>query len=237
MGSETWSTILPKFQGQRMGLTATPDRPDGMDKAYRVHAGKVLYKYTKQQLKSEFVFVHTGLNIPTPRIRNPMKRWAMVQSYVGKHEPRNHMIANFLQEAFLEGRKLIVLGERVATLRWLCKGYPGKNKAVYNGDLPIAGPERAEALSKRAIFATASMAKEGLDVPSLDTLFITIPFSGVGRLSQSVGRILRVHDGKQAPRTYVFVDQHPSIRRNAQGMREWALKKGYAVKDIYPGDF
>lgn len=236
MGGFTWSTVIHRFPGQRIGLSATPTRPDGMDVAFRVHMGKVRYQYTKQTLSSEFVFVHTGINVPTPHMRNPMHRLAKVMSWVSKCDERNDIIASFLRKAYKEGRKVITLGDRVETLETLCRGYPGTSKAVFVGKTK-QGDERKEALSKDAIFATSSMAKEGLDVPRLDTLFITIPFSGEGRLEQSVGRILRECEGKMPPVTYVFVDRQPSLQKFAAVQKNWAERKGYKVTELFPGEY
>lgn len=235
-GAISWAKTVYLFHGQRIGLSATPDRPDGMDKAFRVHLGKVRYRYTQQPLGSEFVFVHTGRTIPTPWMRNPMKRLAVVMSNCSKDIVRNDCISAILRQVHKEGRKVIVLGDRVETLELLCKKYPGKSKAVFVGKVK-QGADREAALSKDAIFATSSMAKEGLDVPALDTLLITIPFSGLGRLEQSVGRILRTCEGKQQPRTYVFVDKQPSLQKFAATQRNWADMKGYPIRDLFPGEY
>lgn len=232
-GSQLWAQVVSQFPGQRMGLTATPERPDGLDKAFRVHLGKIRYKYTKQALSAKFFFVHTGLRFGSPAARNPIRRWAIVMSTVGKSEERNWFISEYLEEMHAQGRNVIVLGERVSTLKHLYRAYPGKDKSLFVGDTPAE--ERRPALEKKAIFATANMAKEGLDVPRLDTLFITIPFSGLGRLEQSVGRILRIFEGKKEPHVYVFVDDQRSIQRNANVQRQWALSKNYEVEDIYRG--
>lgn len=50
---------------------------------------------------------------------------------------------------------------------------------------------------------TFQMAQEGLDIPDLDTLFLTTP---KGDVVQAVGRILRKHDGKKAPMVVDILD-------------------------------
>ena len=56
--------------------------------------------------------------------------------------------------------------------------------------------ERDESAKCQVIFATSQFASEGLDIPALDTLFLTTPMSDV---EQAVGRILRAFEGKKDP--------------------------------------
>jgi len=62
------------------------------------------------------------------------------------------------------------------------------------------GGTKKEALEKakkaQVLFATYKFAGEGFDVPALDTLIMVTP---IGDCEQAVGRILRLHDGKQEP--------------------------------------
>ena len=59
---------------------------------------------------------------------------------------------------------------------------------------------------KLYLFATYSLAKEGLDIPRLERLFLTTPQKDYAVVTQSIGRIARTHDGKCEPRCYDFVD-------------------------------
>jgi superfamily II DNA or RNA helicase len=59
---------------------------------------------------------------------------------------------------------------------------------------------------KKYLFATFSLAKEGLDVPRLERLFLTTPQKDYAVITQSIGRIARTFDGKADPVCYDFVD-------------------------------
>lgn len=56
------------------------------------------------------------------------------------------------------------------------------------------------------LFATYSLAKEGLDIPRLDRLFLTTPVKYHAVVIQSIGRIARTFPGKGPPMAYDFVD-------------------------------
>jgi very-short-patch-repair endonuclease len=59
---------------------------------------------------------------------------------------------------------------------------------------------------RRVILATGRYIGEGFDDPSLDTLFLTLPVSWRGTISQYVGRLHRLHGGKREVRVYDYAD-------------------------------
>ncbi len=56
-----------------------------------------------------------------------------------------------------------------------------------------------------------SLAKEGLDIPSLDTLFLATPTGSAITVQQAVGRIVREYEGKKQPIVLDFVDSQIGI--------------------------
>jgi superfamily II DNA or RNA helicase len=73
--------------------------------------------------------------------------------------------------------------------------------------------EREQALEdmrtgkKKYLFATYSLAREGLDIPRLERLFMASPVKDYAVVTQSIGRIARTFEGKADPVCYDFVDQ------------------------------
>ena len=59
---------------------------------------------------------------------------------------------------------------------------------------------------KHYLFASYSLAKEGLDIPCLDRLYLTTPKKDYAVVTQSIGRIARKAEGKQDAVCYDFVD-------------------------------
>ena len=60
---------------------------------------------------------------------------------------------------------------------------------------------------KKYLFASYSLAKEGLDVPRLDRLFLASPEKFSAVITQSVGRVQRTFEGKDVPVVIDFVDE------------------------------
>lgn len=60
---------------------------------------------------------------------------------------------------------------------------------------------------KHFLFASYSLAKEGLDIPRLDRLYLTTPKKDYAVVTQSIGRIARTFEGKQDAICYDYVDR------------------------------
>ena len=69
-----------------------------------------------------------------------------------------------------------------------------------------AAIEQMRTGAKRFLFATYSLAKEGLDIPRLERLFLATPQKDFAVVVQSVGRIARIFKGKADPVAYDFTD-------------------------------
>ena len=87
--------------------------------------------------------------------------------------------------------------------------YPGETVLIH-GKTPYR--DREQGLQdlrdgkKHFLFATYQLAKEGLDIPRLDRLFLVTPQKDYAVVVQSVGRAARVFDGKETPVVYDYVD-------------------------------
>jgi superfamily II DNA or RNA helicase len=77
----------------------------------------------------------------------------------------------------------------------------------------VSKEERAEIFyrmrsgKEHVLIATYALAKEGLDIPNLDRLYLATPQKDYAIVKQSVGRIERSQPGKGQPIVYDFVDE------------------------------
>jgi superfamily II DNA or RNA helicase len=192
----------------------------------------VAYEDLEQPLKPKVYFVHTGIYTDQNRFafRRGRVNMARLTNWLAENEQRNKLIAKYLNHAAKKGREVLVLGERLTQLHDLHGMVKTRDKALHVGAMD--DDEREEALTKQVVLATQHLAKEGLDKPSLDTLFILIPFGGAGRLQQSKGRIEREYEGKQAPIVYIFVDSIKIMQSIAAKMERYLLADGCEVRHI-----
>lgn len=131
-----------------------------------------------------------------------------------KNRERNKLIATDLHRSLKKGRQCILFTERVEAAQWWESVV--SSWGFMAGSL-IGGAENAEATSntlqllkqgKCRFAVTTTYAEAGLDVPSLDTAFVTCPTgSNIKRMHQQVGRIVRPCDGKEEPIAYYYWDR------------------------------
>jgi superfamily II DNA or RNA helicase len=212
LGAPYFNKTAGMFHGVRWGLSATWERSDGLEELYRYHLGEILYENLDHDIIPTIFFVKTGVELPTKL--HKMKKLrdmtgdlsiAKINTWLAEHDGRNRLIMENLSSAHDEGRKLLVLGERVNQLRMLHGAYPDSG-LIYG---KVKGKDRESQLQDHDIvFAIAQLAKQGLDRKELDTLFILFPFTDEGRFRQMMGRIQRAYSDKLPPFVMIFEDEN-----------------------------
>lgn len=214
----------------RAGVTATPDRKDGMQEVFFGHIGEIVVEgEEKNKRKPRVNQVKTPV-VVSARQREKLKlrgqtSFVKVVTFLVRHEARNRMIVNMLLKAAQNERKILILSDRrehLETLREMYLETCQKNEfasswAYYVGGMNLQ--ERLAAERMQVLGATYGMAAEGLDIPALDTLFLVTP-RGPDMIEQYVGRILRLHDDKKEPVVVDFVDQMIGVTAKLGGKRK-----------------
>ncbi len=123
------------------------------------------------------------------------------------------MIAQKVKEACSEGRNILVLSQRCDHLLVLAEELDKINQKhfVLHGRMGIKKRRQTmiefdEFNGPKVLLSTGSLIGEGFDKPELDTLFLALPISWKGTLSQYAGRLNREYPGKVEVRVYDYVD-------------------------------
>ena len=145
--AQLFSKTADMFYGARYGLTATPERSDGLHVLSDGHIGPVLIKDLSPLMKPSFGFVWTGLevNLQDPQVAskvldvNGEVHLSKLTSYNGQWPDRVNQILRMVYEAHQIGRMVMVLGNSVAEIVnlatcWERPGYP-----LYT-DIPMPTP-------------------------------------------------------------------------------------------------
>ena len=130
------------------------------------------------ELKWEFedrnkpLIVDSNLEVSLPRVR----------TYLGRLDWRNQLIYNDLLFDLADGRSILVLSHSVDHVNRLAE-LVGERGGVITGATPQG--DRMDILHGRnPVMGTFQLAREGLNKPSLDTLYVTTPFSNPNDLQQ-----------------------------------------------------
>lgn len=215
LSASKFCLTAPLFYGNRFGLTATPNREDGLEDVYYSHIGKIFHTDLKGDRPATIYFkrVDTQIDEGDARILDCTGEFSAGKMY--KHmatlDDRNHAIADTVRSALSAERKVLVLvhsKEHPETLEELCACQlrtDGYTVGVVTSATP--GKRRADIIRESDVtFATFGVAKEGLDAPELDTLIFATPFKAWGAFQQGKGRIERSSSGKREPLVVILDD-------------------------------
>ncbi|ACY13563.1 DEAD/DEAH box helicase [Haliangium ochraceum] len=231
--------VLSHLPGKyRFGLTATPERSDGLTAMLTLCIGPELFRIGHQELIAaghlvvpEVVAVETGASAEA-------SRHAAIVSELVADAGRNRLITEMAAREARAGCTVLVLSGRVAHCEQLAESLAadGVEAVALTSRMPKHKRsdvlERFRAGTLRVVCAT-SLADEGLDVARLERLILATPARAEGRTVQRLGRLMRPHPDKRPPLLYDLVDDIPLARRQFAA-RERAYGKvlgtGAAVK-------
>lgn len=190
--SKTMFKMSPEFT---LGLTATPERKDGLTRILFWFLGNIFY--SMDQSTSELVVHRLDFNHETYRAGPPMNKFGKVSlAHIVNHlveiPERNELILKHVKEALSRNRHILILSDRRSHCEWIHKQLGDEVSGLYMGGMK--SEQHEEASHKQIIIATFSLAYEGLDIPSLNTIFLVTPHSDV---KQAVGRITRTQGRKE----------------------------------------
>lgn len=226
------------FYGRRYSLTATPTRLDGLERIYQYHLGRVIYTNLRQdlipttffhRLKWQFDSRDKACICDTCGDINLSK----IRTYLGTLKWRNGLIARDAIKDMNEGRKILILCHTVNHVDYLRVKFEELG-IMSAGSIMGATPQedRMKILrSTNPTIGTFQLAREGLNRPELDTLYIATPFSSPNDLQQSWGRIQRVHEGKRDPIVRVYEDTSLNCCvSSCRGLRRFLTLWSYPFK-------
>lgn len=205
----------------KYGLSATVHRADGMIAATYALLGQIAYQVPDAAVAEKVMTVNV---LPRPTHQGLSREfldtdgtiiYAKLVNFLADRYDRNELIAADLVEN--RNHYNLILSDRLSHLEYLMKHLPHdlRDQAVMvDGKMTSkkAKAMREQAIEdmrqgrKRYLFATYSLAKEGLDIPRLDRLYLATPQKDYAVITQSIGRIARTFEGKAEPVVYDYVD-------------------------------
>lgn len=215
----TWSTVMAGLSARvRVGLTATPERPDGLTPILRWHLGPTVARIDPAVLEDNG-------SVLAPEIR----RWVAPDielddmepherdRTLAEHDGRNGGLCVEARLLVRQGRRVLMLVKMVdhahTLAAMLCDA--GVDAVALVG--AVKPKERAEIVDRMRdgsvdVVVATSLADEGLDAPRLDTAIMAAPSGNLGRVEQRIGRVCRPHPDGLAPVVVDVVDSWGGYR-------------------------
>jgi len=212
----------------KYGLSATVHRADGLIKATYAYLGEIIHTVPEEAVAEKIMKVgilpqstSTGLSAECLNPDGTLSYTKLI-TYLTEDTSRNYQI---IQDIVANrNHSCLILSERIDHLKMLMNHLPEEMRnlsTMVTGKMVSKAEKsiRENALSemrngtKSYLFATYSLAKEGLDIPRLDRLFMTTPVKDEAVVIQSVGRVARTSPGKGEPIVYDYIDPLPYGKR------------------------
>lgn len=206
----------------KYGLSATPDRSDGLIQATFALIGHVVCEVPEKAVADRIMKVtvrpvttDTEVTDDCLNVDGTLNYTKLIEHLTTDFE-RNKLIAKAITAE--KTHSCLILSNRLAHLEALRNMLPyemQEKSAMISGKMTSKKDKalREEIMEKmrtgelQYLFASYSISKEGLDIPRLDRLFMATPEKFSSVIIQSIGRIARTYSGKREPIAYDFVDE------------------------------
>lgn len=209
IATKSFSNALLKFNFHfSLGLSATPNRKDGLTRVYQYFLGNdIVNEKQNIQIKKcleerkKKVIVHRHKFIPkkndplfksiTMFHKKDQYNMSKMISNISISKERNDFVYKILKENFMK-RYVLILSSRVLQLEELYerfqKEFPKIKSSLFIGKMSMKDLSQTLKSNVQIIFGTYEFISEGFDYPKLNTLFLITPRTDI---VQICGRILR----------------------------------------------
>ena len=222
----TFELIVKQFKGKYiLGLSATPNRKDGLQPILFQQLGNVAYEFKKQKT------VENELELIKTDFKSNADNYAQIISELSVNRKRNDLIiAEVIKNA---DRKILILTDRLEHIRELEKILNEKNidyVSVHGGLSKKLQSENIQLVyEKSLVLASTSFFGEGIDFPHLNTIIFATPISYFGRLIQYLGRVGR--DGQKCLAIDFLDTQNPMLfsayKKRKEGYKQMHYKSHF----------
>ena len=235
MGAEVFSQALNKVVTQyTLGLSATMQRKDGLSNVFKMFLGNILHSEKRSTVDTNVLVNKLVFEVNDSDYNEIIYDYRGNPSYVKmiskicEYNPRSEFILEVIQDVVLNNplSHILLLAHNKSLLKYLFEAINYRkicDVGYYVGGMKESDLKISE--TKKVILATYSMAAEGLDIKSLNTLILASPKTDV---IQSVGRILRTQHVQ--PVIYDIVDTHDNFENNLFNANDFIQNKN--IKSI-----
>ena len=231
IAAEVFSKALRKVTCPYMlGLSATPNRTDGLSKVFKWYMGPIVYQI-KQRHKEEVYVKCVEINSDSEPyskvVLNYMRKPVLptMITNICEYSKRTLLVALLIKKCFDVNRRVLVLSDRrghLESIFSLLNEIGIDSVGFYMGGMKKEVLK--ESLKCQILLGTYTMVSEGFDHPELDTIVMASPKSNI---EQSVGRILRKKHEVLKPLVVDITDTFSCFMNQANKRRRFYKKSLY----------
>jgi len=236
IAARVFSNALLKISTKFMiGLSATPERKDGLSKVFEWFMGDVFLKVDRKEQKVivnriSFVCKDQDYCKEVVNFRGKANLPRMINN-ITEYSPRNEFILKIITGLSIKKRRILLLSDRRAHLEDINKRVI--KDTVCSVGFYVGGMKQKllkESEGKDLILGTFMMAAEAMDIPALDTLILASP---KGDIEQAVGRILRTCKQDISPVVIDIVDSFSTFENQSYKRNRFFKKHGYQIHNTF----
>lgn len=228
----TFSEIIDRSKARfKIGLSGTLERKDKKHIVFSDYFGfNILRPPRENYMPPTVVIVESTVTFPKGRT------WAnnVTALELGNTEYQQ-LVANLANAAAMKGHKVLVVGSRVEFLKH-CSELTSRPSCAITGTTKIE--ERVSLLELLntddldVIFGTMSIFSEGISQSSLSCLILATPINNNSLLTQLIGRICRLKEGKLTPLVIDINLKGTTVKNQQYNRLAHYIENGYTIKRL-----
>lgn len=216
--SKCMQYIYPRYL---IGLSATPYRPDGLDKLLDLYFGtnKIIRKLWRQHIVYK---VDTGYTPPVERNFQGKLNWGAILDSQANNQERNDLIIKIIRT--FPNRNFLVLVKRVSQGEYLSKKLSELGESVTD----LIGSNQEFAHDARILIGTCQKVGVGFDHSKMDTLLLATDIEEY--FIQYLGRVFRTADVE--PYIFDLVDKNSTLVKHFNTRKDVYKEHGGIINNF-----
>lgn len=220
--SDSYRSVLRHIKSKHIySFSASYKRKDHMEKVTEMYLGNIAYESDKEKILNNRTYEQILISrITTFNCIDKEKSFTEICNELYLNEKRNYLIVQDIIQEIQNNKNIIVLTDRKEHISIIYNQLKYQDYPIFRMDGSTSSKERNETIeqlhnnTQYVLIATSQLLGEGFDLPSLNTMFITMPISFEGRLVQYVGRLHRDYEDKSLVQVYDYVDVNIRMLEN-----------------------
>ncbi len=239
--SQCYQVITGLDARYKFGLSATPQRRDGLEMMIHAALGPIVAEIKQSEVEGAVLPV--VVSVLHYQLQGNPQNWQKFNKLLAEDDYRNQLIVSRAIRASLTTGTAILTStiEHAERLDNLISQY-ARESLLLHGQLPVKvrAERMTSASNHQIIVGTLSLLSEGIDWPHVGAIIFASPVSAevnretpsATRLLQSIGRARRPFPGKQCAHVFDIIDRNPLGLSAGRKRGEIYRQQGFKVRYI-----